>query len=1053
MKSVKELKGMLLPRFAIQRPVTVYMIFIAVIVLGFISLSKLSLDLLPDFSLPMSIVITSYSGAGPAEIESMVTMPVERSLSTTKDLKDMNSFSVEGFSAVMMQFEWGTNMDVAANDIREKLDMGRSMLPKDADNPMIFKFDMSMMPVVMLAVSGEKQGLDKLRYIAEQTVQPALERLPGVASAATQGGLEREIKVEINREAMDASGLSIDQVRGAISVANVNTPGGHLKTGTADYVIRTVGQFKRVNELENIVVDTQKGVPVYLRSIAKIKDDFVEQTSEVKVNGTQSVVLTVQKSPGANTVAVSDTISKALAKVKMELPEGVKIETIMDSATYIKQSLNRTKTEAVQGAFLAVIIILLFLRNVSSTLIVSTAIPVSLVVAFILMYFGKMSLNIVTLGGLALGVGRLVDDAIVVIESIYRHRRKTDDPAAAAVEGTTEVALAVLSSTITTVVVFAPLLFVSGIAGIMFKPMAYTIVISLGASYFVAMVLIPLLSSKFLKNLPDDKMNFTLKPQGGIQRLWANLRAGAWFDSIDAFYHRVLKWALANKKRTVTLVIAAFIITMPLIYFLGTEFMPSNDEGQIDIAISLPVGTKLEKTKQVAGRMEKIISDNVSELKSVYTASGVEGSGIAALRSIFSNMTGSHSSSMRIELVEKSKRKRSSAEIVELLRKKFADIPDADIKFSGGGMMAHMSSFGATDPIVVEIRGFDLDVSRSLAKKVVKIGASIKGMRDMKINREDGLPELHIMINREKASSLGLSVAQIGKTVQSNIDGAIASVYRDEELGKEFNINVRLRESVRANSPDLGNVFITSPHGKQIALSNISRINKGLGPVKIERKNQDRILQVTAQVFGVPLGTVASQLESMINKELVVPPNFTVSVAGSYKDQGDAFRNLLFALLLAIALVYMVMAAQFESFIDPFIIMFSVPLGIIGVIWALFLTGNTLSVISFIGIIMMSGIVVSNAILLVDYTNTLRHQGMELEEAVITAGRTRLKPVLMTTLTTIVAMMPIALGLGEGSEMIAPMGVSVVGGLAVSTVLTLIFIPTMYLIVERRLKK
>ena len=1052
MKNNKEIKGMFLPKFAIEKPVTVYMIFFAVIILGIISFRQLSIDLLPDFSFPMAVVITNYPGAGPAEIETMLTKTIESALSTTKDLKEMNSYSVEEFSAVMMQFEWGTDMDVAASDIREKIDIIKPVLPDGTENPMIMKFDLSMMPVMVLGVSSDNIPLDKLRYIAEDTVQPQLERLPGVAAASPMGGLEREIKVEMNRQAMESSGLSIEQVIGAIGAANLNLPGGHMKTRTDDYIIRTVGQFEKVNELNNIVVANKNGAPIYLRGIAEIKDSFKEKTSSTKVNGRQSVVLSVQKSPGANTVDVCNNISKTLEKMKNELPAGVKITTISDNSVFIKQSINQTKRSAVEGAFLAVVVILLFLRSISSTAIVSTAIPLSLITAFIFMYFGKMSLNIITLGGLGLGVGRLVDDAIVVIESIFRHRHQTDDPAVAAVKGTSEVSLAVLASTITTVVVFAPIMFVGGIAGIMFKPMAFTVVISLAASYFVAMVLIPLLSSKFLKNVPEEE-NITGRSRGlsGWKKTVEIVKSGSWLEKLDEFYKSGLKWALANKRKVLMIVAASFIITLPLIPFIGTEFVPASDEGEFTISIKLPVGTKLEKSVATVNKVEKIINENVPEMDSTYVLTGIEGKGFMAIRSIFSDITGPHSSSMRVALVPKSSRTRSTDQIVEILRKKFADIPDADINFTVGGLMAHMGGAGAA-PITVEIRGYDMDVAKRIADDLVKIGKSVKGMREMKIDKEQGLPELQLEINRAKASSLGLSIAQIGKTVQNNLDGATASLYRDDVLGKEFSITVQLREEDRSSSQAISNILLTSSFGKQISLANIAKIKSGVGPIKIVRKNQERILVVTGQTYGVPPGTVAAELEKRIKKDVLVPSNFSVAVAGNYKDQTDAFKNLLFALLLAITLVYMVMAAQFESFLDPFIIMFSVPLGIIGVVWGLFLTGYTLSVVSFIGIIMMSGIVVSNAILLVDYTNTLRSRGVELEEAVITAGRTRLRPVLMTTLTTIVAMVPLALGIGEGSEMAAPMAISVVGGLIVSTVLTLLFIPTLYVIVERRIK-
>jgi HAE1 family hydrophobic/amphiphilic exporter-1 len=990
-------------------------------------------------SFPMSIVIVQYTGAGPNEIESMVSKPMETVLSTTKDLKNITSYSIEGMSAIMLEFDWDKNMDFASLDIREKIDMVRSRLPDGTENPMIVKFDPSMMPVLMLSVTSKTRKLSDLRYFAEEVIQPRLERLNGVAAATPNGGLTREIHVKINRSALESRGLSLQQVTGMIGAANLTLPGGHIRTQSSDFIVRTIGQFSKVDEFKNVVISNQGGTPVYLRDIAVVEDSFEEKTSEVRVNGSPSVMVQVQKASRTNTVQVADTVKKALKLIQKELPDDITLEIIMDSSMYIKQSINQVQKSALEGAFLSIIIILLFLRSISSTLLVSTAIPLSVITAFILMYFGKMNLNMATLGGLALGIGRLVDDAIVVIESIYRHRKAGESLEDAAVNGTSEVALAVLASTITTISVFVPILFVTGMAGIMFKPMAYTVAFSLAASYFVAMLLIPVLASKLIKmHVLEEKPRFDVY---GRITVWESLKTGYWLNKLDETYQNILKWALAHKKKVVMIVLIAFVSMFPLIPFIGTEFIPESDQGEFVIYLKMPVGTKLEKTLDVITEIETIIKKDVPETESVTSRIGVEGKGFGAIAAVFTGISGAHGASIRIQLVSLSKRNRSQNQVIELLRNKFKDIPDADIRFSASGFMG---GFGSGDPINVEIRGYDIAMSRRLSDKIMEIAKTVPGIRDLKVSREEGLPELQIEINREKAASLGLNVAQISQTIQNNIDGKIASLYRDPALGKEYSVVVQLDEKYRDKLVDLGRVFITSPLGKQIPLSNIASIRKGTGPVKIDRKNQERIVSVTAQVFGRPAGTIAAELESKLKKELVVPSNFIVQVTGNYTEQVDAFKNLLFALLLAVGLVYMVLASQFESFLSPFIIMFSVPLGIIGVIWGLFFTGSSLNVLSFLGIIMMAGIVVSNGILLVDYTNVLIEGGMEFEKAIVTAGRTRLRPVLMTTLTTITGMVPLALGIGEGAELSQPMAVAVVFGLTVSTVLTLIFIPVLY---------
>jgi len=1039
---------MFLPKFAVRRPVMVSMIFLIFIILGVISFALLPIDLFPDIDLPMVMVVAGYKGAGPSEIENMVAKPMENALAATKNLKNIYSYSLEEACVVIAEFEWGSDMDVASADVREKVDMIRAMLPEGVESPSVIKFDPSMMPIMFLGVSGEGRTPAELRYYAEEIIQPRIERLEGVAAAFPIGGLEREIKVEIDRARLEALELSVNQVIAAIGAANLDLPAGHLKFGQKDFLVRTTGQFTDPSQLERVVISNHQGVPIHLKDVAAIRDDFKEKTSVVRVGGASAIAMLVQKESQANTVTVADMVKKTLASVGRELPEDTEINLVWDSSEYIKKSVGNVQRSALEGGLLAVFIILVFLRSFSSTLIISLAIPVSVVVTFALIYFGEMTLNITTLGGLALGIGRLVDDAIVVLENIFRHRQRGERPAEAAVVGASEVSTAVLAATATTIIVFVPIFFVKGMVGILFRPMGYTVVMSLAASYFVAMILIPLLSSKFLKvekiGNPGD-----LSSRGKLFRLSQKL-----FDAMDDHYHRVLSWCITHKTLVVLGVALALVASLPLLNFIGAEFIPQIDEGQFNVSLKMPVGTELSRTEEVIAQMENTIMESVPELNTIMVRGGVEGEGWQALSSIFQDITGSHAANLEASLVDRSKRERSIWEIMELLRVKFKDIPDAEIHVMSAGLTQEMTSFGgAAAPIVVEIRGYDMETARSLAGQVKEIIEQTAGSRDVRIMREEGLPELQVKIDRDRAAALGLTLGQVAQTIQTNVRGTVASLFRDPELGKEYNILVQLREEDRENLLDLDRIFITSPLGKQIPLSNLARVVKAEGPVKIDRKNQERTILVTSQAYGRAPGTVAAEVEAGIERSVQVPENFSVFVTGAYEDQKESFRILLYALALAMVLIYMVLAAQFESLMDPFIVMFSVPLGIIGVIWGLFLTGKTLSILSFVGMIMMAGIVVSNAILLVDYTNILRKRGLKLHDAVVSAGKTRLRPILMTSFTTMLALVPMALGFGEGGEMYSPLAVAVISGLFISMALTLVFIPTLYTVFEERLKR
>lgn len=1041
---------MFLSRFGIKRPLTVFMIFIGVIVLGLISLQNLKIDLFPEMSFPMVAVVTNYSGVGPQEIESMVTKTIEGILSTVTDIKNVHSKSLQEISVVMLEFDWGADMDVAAANTREKIDLVRRFLPDGIDNPMIIKFDPSMMPVMMLGVSSPDRGLDELRTLAEDTIAQRLARINGVALASSAGGLEREIQVRLDRNRMEGTGLSLEQIKQALAAANLDLPGGHLKIGATDFLVRTTGQFKTVAEIADTVIGSPRGVPLRLRDVADVKDDYIENTSVLSINGKPGVLVQVQKASAANTVQVAQRVRKELAKMQADLPTGVAISTIFDSAESIEASINGVKNEVLIGGLLAVVVILLFLGNWRSTFIVSLAIPISIVATFALLFFAGMTLNIATLGGLALGVGRLVDDAIVVLENIYRHMQAGERPREASLLGAAEVSNAVIAATITTIVVFVPILFVTGLAGIIFKPMAYTVSFSLFASLFVALMLIPVLTSKFLRAevicepKPEELKGWTKWPA------WLHCRFLTWLERLTVWYQRALEQALDHRRRVLWTVFGIAFASLFLLPLIGMEFIPTADETQLEMAIKMPVGTRLEQSEQVLNQIQEVLRREAPEIEDSYARAGVEGRGMGAMASIFGGITGSHAANMGIQLVKKAERRRSTDEILEALRPKLAMIPGADIKLK---VDSGMGGFGSSAPIVVEIQGYDLITARDLSAKIMELVKKVKGVRDPELSREEGLPEMQIEINRQRAADLGLSVAQVASAIETAMAGKVASIYRDPVEGKEYNILVRYQEGDRRSLQDLDRVTMTTPLGLKIPLSNVASLRQGEGPVAIDRKNQERLITLSAQVSGRAPGDVAAEIQRRIRTEITVPDQFTVKVAGTYQDMQDAFKNLLFALVLAVLLVYMVLVAQFESLLDPFIIMFAVPLGIVGVIWGLFLTGHTLSTVSFLGIIMMAGIVVSNSILLVDYTSILRRRGKPLREAVVEAGRTRLRPILMTTLTTILGMLPMALGWSEGGETEAPMAVAVIFGLSVSTVLTLVVIPVLYTIFEQRLKR
>ena len=1021
---------------AIKRAVTYTMVFIAIGVFGIVSLLRLKPELLPDITFPTAAVIVRYSGVGPEDIETLIVRPVEESVATINRVKEIRSTCREGVGTTIIDFEWGTDMDVAVSDIRDRVSFVKHDLPEDAEEPLVFKFDPSMWPILFVGLSGDLSSA-QMREIAEDKVEPRLERIDGVALADTHGGLEREIQVRLDRRRMEAFGLSIEKVVSAVRDENLNLPGGDIKEKRSEYLLRTLGEFRSVDEIENIVVATRETTPIYLRDVAMVEDSFKEKEREMRLNGKPSVMIIIQKRTQANTVETADKVKEEIARLNRELPRGVHIEIIMDQSEFIKKSIINLSNVAVQGGILAVLVLLFFLRSLRTTIIIALSIPFSIVACFVALDFAGLTLNMMSLGGLALAVGLLVDNSIVVLENIFRHRQEGEPAKEGAIWGTREVAMPIIASTLTTIAVFLPIFFVPGIAGVLFREQALTVTLSLTVSLFVALTLIPLLASRLIvvrTNNPSGKVT------SRIYRL-----VGNWFGWLENRYVKLLNWCLDHRRLTIVAVAGLFLISLTLVWplrLVGTEFMPKMDQGRIEINLELPVGSRLEATEEVVKKVEQIVQSNTPELEYVRSRIGT-GMGFGGGR------VGAHTAQVAVELVDLRERKRSQWEIMAMLREKLKNIPGVRTNL-GGGRGGRMMMGLAGSPISLEIYGYDFEKAKELSQQVEEIVQGTAGAVDVETDFEEAKPEFQIYVDRKRASSLGLNVSSIAHTIQSSIYGEVATQFR--ERGEEYPILVRLKESDRKDIEDIKNIPIFISQGKRIPLGTLAQIRPARGPVTINRKMQERLITVSADYEGRDLGAVVRDISGKL-KNIVVPQDFSIVMAGEAKEQRESFMWLGIALLGAIFLVYMVMASQFESLLDPFIVMFTFPLATIGVIWLLFFSHTTFNIIAFIGVIMLSGIAVNNGIVLVDYINLLRARGLALREAIIQGGRTRIRPVLMTALTTILAMTPMALGIGEGAELRFPLARAVVGGLIVATFFTLVFIPVVYSIFETRIAR
>jgi len=1022
---------MSLTALSVRRPVTTYMAVLIVLILGVISFLRIPIDLMPEVTFPRVTVSTTYENVGPLEIETLITEPIEKAVSSVSGVEDVTSVSVEGRSQVRVGFGWATDLDEAVSDLREKIDRIRNDLPRDAETPIVSKFDVNAAPIVFIGISGDMDPIS-LRHVVENQIQYRLERLAGVAAAEIRGGLEREIHVNLNLDKMKALQLSPADVIRALRAENINLPAGNVDRAHLEVTVRTLGEFTNLDQVRMTVVTSRGGVPVHLEDVASIEDSFKEIDHSVRINGKGAVIISLLRQPLANTVEVVSRAKEEIRKIDRDHPN-LSVQILRDNARYIQDAIGNVRTAALWGGALAVLILLFFLRNIRSTLIIATAIPVSVIATFTIMYFQGFSVNIMSFGGLALGIGLLVDNSIVVLENIFRHREQGAGVKDAVLRGTWEVAGAITASTLTTLVVFLPLLFVPGSAGIIFKQLAWVVFFSLATSLVVALTLVPVMAHQLL---------------GRVRKTTGRGLPGRFFtlgerslEFIDGRYQGLLSWSLNHKVVVLVSVIVLLGAGLSLVPSIGQEFMPRVDEGAVTVYTEMEEGTRIEEMDVASRALEAIVREKVPELENVFAHFGRFGGGARS----------KNQGHVHVWLGPKHTRQRSDEEIAEVLRGEVGSVAGVRtrVRTRSGLFIFRRLGLAEDDNLEVNIRGHDLEQSRILAEEIKDAMERVPGIVGVRIDRQGGQPEMGLHIDRQKAANLGISVASLSEAVQTSLGGTRATLYRDR--GNEFDIVVRLAKQDRRSLEGLEDLVISTPSGRGVPLRSLVRQEERRGPMEINRENQERTAGVTGEVSGRDLGAVVRELEAIVGR-LELPPGFSLEVGGDYEEQQEAFQELRWGLILALLLVYMVMAALFERFLDPLVIMFSIPFAAIGVVLMLVLSGTTLNVNSFIGIIMLTGIVVNNAIVLVDYVNLkIREEGLPVREAIVVGGRTRLRPILMTTLTTMLAMVPMAIGLGEGGEVQAPLARVVIGGLATSSLITLVLIPVLFCMVKERL--
>ena len=1012
---------------AVRRRVTVVMAVLAVVAFGFVGYSRLSVELFPDISYPSITVQTDFPDTAPQEVENLVSRRIEEAVGVLSGLQSVHSVSRSGSSEVLLEFEWGSNMDDMSMEVREKIQ--RLHLPREAETPIVLRFDPSLDPILRLALSGPGD-LGSLRYLAERRIKQALETRPGVAAAQVAGGLEEEIQIEVDQEGLAARGITLETVQAIVGVSNLNLPGGSLRSNERHYLVRTINEFENLDEIRNLVVAQRGGAAIRLSDVAKVTRGAKEREIITRIDGRESIEISIYKEGDANIVATAEDVKNVIAQWQEKLKaENNTLTILFDQSIFISQAVGEVRKAALIGGALAIIILFFFLRDIRSTLIVATSIPISVIATFMVMYKMDVSLNLMSLGGLTLGLGMLLDSSIVVLESIFRKRQQGALLREASIEGTTEIAPAVIASTLTTVAVFLPIVFVEGVAGQLFKDQALTVTISLCASLLVAITLIPMLSA----------LGSRREKKGGVKR--EKVRADKVFTLgvISRGYDLLARKMLGAPVACLATAFALFALSFVLLRGIGTELIPQMSEGEFYFEVSLPEGSALKATDDIILRMEEEAKTSGLGIDRSYSTSGSRlVSGGMSLNTMGENLG-------QINFVMKDRGDDRGEKIaIEKLRESYTNIEDLDVKFK------RPSYFSLKTPIEIILFGDQIEELESRTLEMIRELNGVEGLVDVKSSLEAGSPELRVVFDRERIASFGLDIRSLTSTLRNRVLGVIPTRFRERE--RQIDIRVRNPEKDRSKIADIRNLIIPGPNGSKLRLQTVAEIRESRGPAEIHRLKQQRAAVITANLKkGYGLGSAIGEVKKIMARR-PAEEQFATELGGQNREMEISFTSMMFALSLAIFLVYLVMASTFESFLHPFIILFTIPLSLIGVVAGLYLTGTTITVIVLIGSVMLAGIVVNNSIVLIDAINRLRRKGTAKFDAVLAAGHLRLRPILMTTLTTILGLLPMALSWGEGAELRTPLAITVISGLLFSTLITLVVIPAAYMLVPSRIE-
>ncbi|MCE5204662.1 MAG: efflux RND transporter permease subunit [Porphyromonadaceae bacterium] len=1013
---------------AVKNPVGTSLIFIGVVLIGLLFYRQLPIDLYPNIDLNMVSVMTTYSGAGAQDVEENVTRPLEDVLNTTEKLKEITSQSRDGMSMIMLEFDFGTDMNAVMNDVRDKVDMISGFLPEGTEDPMILKFSSDMIPVIILSATAKESAGALYKILDEQVANP-LNRVPGVGTVSVAGAPQREVQVNVIPEKLEAYNISLEQIAQVIATENVNVPAGNFDIGSQTYMLRLEGEYQNSSELNDIIIGNNEGRAIYLRDVAFVSDTLESRIQENYTNGERSASIVVQKQSGANTVAIADAVREQLPELQKNLPPDIQLVTVMDTSEYVKVSINSLLETILLALVIVGIIVLFFLGRWRATIIIMVTIPISLIGSFIYLYLTGNTINIISLSALSITIGMVVDDAIVVLENITSHIERGSRPKQAAVYGTEEVSLSVIASTLTIIAVFLPMTMVGGFAGVMFKQLGWMVTIIISLSLIIALTLTPMMSAKMMRGNKDVKMN-------GFDK-WYNKKVLPLLNKLDHGYANLVNRVARKRKVTLLVVIIIFLVSVAIsVVTLKTEFMPASDNNDIALTVEMPTGTRMEIARETGHRIAEKMKEKYPEIEIISLSVGAasEDNAWAAMQDNASNII-----TYTIRLTEAKNRQKTIYDVSDEMRQDLAAMPEINrYKVMPGG--GDMGMTGGSN-VELNVFGYDLSVTDKVAGDLKSKLEEVEGLRDIAITRKDYRMEYQIQFDREKLALNGLNMNTAANAIRNRINGLTLSRYREE--GEEYDIRVRYEEKYRQSIEDIENILIYNPMGTGVRIRDLGRVVETSTLPQIDRQDRQRIVTVTGAIYGRALSEVVTDVNTAM-AAYDTPPGVQIELSGTMEDQQESFSQLALLLMIVSLLVYIVLASQFESLTYPFMIILTVPFAFTGSLLLLSLTGEPLGIMGFVGLIMLVGMVVKNAIVLIDYINLNRERGMSIITAVVHGGRSRLRPVLMTTLTTILGMIPLAIGTGQGSEMWQSLGVSIIGGMTFSTIITLILIPALY---------